>query len=118
MTKEDKFKLGLMGYEEYMEWQEELAEEAARQAELEAMGAAAEELLGEIGNLGEGVSESTESEKPATEKKSGNHTFWEDDDGDRENVSKEEFDNFLAQNSIDVSNSTAIDIDSLLSENS
>ena len=45
-----------------------------------------------------------------------NHTFWEDDEGVRENVSNAEYDNFLAQNQIDVSNTTSFDFDALIRE--
>ncbi len=45
-----------------------------------------------------------------------NHTFWENDGGDRENLSNDAYDDFLAQNNIDVSNMNAVDISAILGE--
>jgi len=76
MTKEEKFKLGLLTYEEYLEWQEELARNANGDSD----------------------------------------TFWRNDDANRENLSKEEYDDFLANNSIDIANKSAVDFDALFAE--
>lgn len=43
-------------------------------------------------------------------------TFWANDDGERLNVSSEEFSDFLSQNNIDVSNNATVDIAALLAE--
>ena len=45
-----------------------------------------------------------------------NHTFWENDGEDRENLSNDAYDDFLAQNNIDVSNMNAVDISAILRE--
>lgn len=76
ISNEDKFRLGLMTYPEYLAWQEELAREVA-------------------------------------EADSGSDTFWRGDTGNRENMSEDEYEDFLSQNSIDVSNRTAIDFEAL-----
>ena len=43
-----------------------------------------------------------------------NHTFWENDEVERLNISDEDYDQFLAQNQIDVSNNNDVDIEALL----
>lgn len=78
MTKEEKYKLGLLSYDEYAEWQKELEAE----------------------------------EKPDNTP----NTFWKDDTETRDNISQESYEDFLANNSIDVSNKTAVDFDSLFAE--
>lgn len=75
ISNEDKLRLGLMTYPEYVAWQQELMKEAA--------GAA------------------------------GSNTFWKDDTEVRENMSTDDYESFLSQNSIDVSNRTAVDFDAL-----
>lgn len=77
ISNEDKFRLGLMTYPEYLAWQEELAREAA----------------------GAG---------------GGSDTFWRDDTESRENMSADDYESFLSQNSIDISNRTAVDFDALV----
>lgn len=89
MSKEEKYKLGLMTYDEYLEWQEELAN-------------APEEL------------ESADTEGS----ESVNHTFWEDDDGDRENLSSDSYSDFLAENGLDISNKNTVNVDELLNGSS
>lgn len=41
-------------------------------------------------------------------------TFWKNDQGERTNVSNEDYQSFLAENSIDVSNTTTLDMDDIL----
>ncbi len=43
-----------------------------------------------------------------------NHTFWEQDEVERLNISNEAYDDFLAQNKIDVSNNAMVDIDAII----
>lgn len=76
-------RFGMLPYsalEEYLKQQEE----AKRQEEAAAQAA------------------QTESAKPAKEERK-NHTFWEDDDGDREMLSQEDYEKFLRENAIDLS---------------
>ena len=44
------------------------------------------------------------------------HTFWEDDEGVRENVSDRDYETFLAMNNLDVSNENAVDVAALLAQ--
>ena len=43
-------------------------------------------------------------------------TFWGNDDGDRENLASDAYNDFLNANNIDISNNNSVDIDSLLGE--
>ncbi len=78
LTYEDKFRLGIITYPEYIQWQTELAQ--------------------------------AEAEK---DKKEEGSTFWSADGGNRDNISSDDYEDFLAQNGIDVSNRTYVDFDSL-----
>ena len=86
MTKTEKYKFGLMTYDEFVAWQQELHEKM---------------LNGEL--------DTDDSSTDTSDTGSTNHTFWEDDDGDRENISADDYAAFLAANNIDVSNKNAID---------
>lgn len=85
LTKYEKYKWGYMTYDEYVLWQKELLEKQ------------------QAGELESELDDSSDSNT------SGSHTFWEDDDGDRENISASDYEAFLAANNIDVSNKNAID---------
>jgi len=87
MTYEEKYKLGLLTYPEYLEWQKELAEEAAKK-------------------------EAAETEATSMH----SDTFWQNDTTDRSNISSDEYNDFLNNNNIDVSNKTAVDFDALCGE--
>lgn len=80
-TYEQKYKCGLLTYEEYLMWMEELKNEEE-------------------------------------EKKGPKHgtTFWQNDEGERENLSSSDYNDFLAQNGISVANSSTVDVASLLAE--
>ena len=80
LTYEDKYKLGILTYPEYIQWQQELAEQ--------------------------------EKEKKK-ESASDGATFWSADGGNRDNISNDDYKDFLAQNNIDVHNSSYVDFDSL-----
>lgn len=84
LTKYEKYQWGYMTYDEYVLWQQELLER---------------QQAGELD-----LDDSSDSDTT-----SGNHTFWEDDEGDRENISASDYEAFLAANNIDVSNKNAID---------
>lgn len=88
---EQKYKLGILTAEEYAMWMHQLADEKRKEAEAQRKKAKA----------GSGHS----------------HTFWEDDEGDRMNVSNDAFDKFLAENNLDVSNTTSVDVEALIKEN-
>lgn len=90
MSYADKYRLGILTYQEYYAWMQEL----------EAQAAAEEEKAS-----GEG-----------TESKVSGKTFWANDTGERTNLSADGFKDFLAENSVDISNSNTVDIASLLSE--
>lgn len=79
LSYEEKYKLGILTYPEYVQWQQELMEEQ-------------------------------EKEKEKSEEGS---TFWSADGGNRDNISDDDYNDFLAQNNIDVTNSTYVDFDSL-----
>lgn len=55
-----------------------------------------------------------QNKPPKKERK--NHTFWEDDGGERKNVSENDFAKFLSENSLDVSNTTAVDVAALIQQ--
>ncbi len=57
--------------------------------------------------------ESLQKEEKSEKK---NHTFWEDDEGIRENVSEADYDSFLAVNDLNVSNNAMVDIDAIIRE--
>ncbi len=76
LSYEEKYKLGIITYPEYVQWQQELAEQ----------------------------------EK---EKQSEGSTFWSADGGNRDNISNDDYNDFLSQNNIDVHNRAYVDFDSL-----
>ena len=84
MSYADKYRFGVLTYPEYLEWMQELAEEAAQE------------------------------EKP--KKKAESNTFWANDDGERENLSNADYEKFLAENAINVSNNTTLDIDRIIND--
>lgn len=90
-------RLGLLPYSAYLQYEQQKAmEEAEKEAELE-----------ETPQLSE--------DEPKEEKK--NHTFWEDDDGEREQLSDEDYAKFLSENAVQLN--TAEDmIANLLKEQS
>lgn len=85
MSYADKYRFGVLTYPEYLEWMQELADEAA-----------------------------VEEEKP--KKKAESNTFWANDDGERENLSNADYEKFLAENAINVSNNTTLDIDRIIND--
>ena len=84
---EQKFKLGIMTPAEYYAWQNELYLKAQEEAQ-----------------------------KAAQSSGKKDHTFWEDDEGVRENVSDRDYETFLAMNNLDVSNENAVDVAALLAQ--
>lgn len=83
----EKFKLGFITPQEYYYWQQELFEEEQKTKALEDK-----------------------------KKSSKNRTFWEDDEAVRENVSNSDYDKFLRENGLNVSNTTAVDIGAIIQE--
>lgn len=49
------------------------------------------------------ITETGENTEPAESKPKKNKTFWEEDEGDRQNVSQEEYEKILAGNGVDIS---------------
>ena len=117
MTKEEKYKLGMMTVDEYYEWQAELAaEEEAKKAE-EAHSDEKKPDHGKLtAYLEKLVAAGPVKDSEDSEEEHKNHTFWEDDDGDRSNMSNDSYAAFLAQNGVDVSNSNTVDFSALLKE--
>lgn len=65
------------------------------------------------------MQEIAEAQNEEAEKKpssGGGKTFWANDDGERMNVSADEFSDFLSQNNIDVTNNATVDIAALFDE--
>lgn len=87
----EKYKLGIITFDEFQIWQAELAKEREGQAE---EGDYLDELI-----------------NGAVSQK--NHTFWENDTSDRLNVSSDAYGEFLLANNLDVSNVNAVDFDAL-----
>ncbi len=79
LSYEEKYKLGILTYPEYVQWQQELMEQ----------------------------------EKEKESKAEEGSTFWSADGGNRDNISTEDYNDFLEQNHIDVTNRTYVDFDSL-----
>lgn len=101
---EQKYALGIMTEYEYMLWQEELAKKAEDERQ------AAEEIAiskEEADALSQIIDTSVDMSKK---------TFWEGEDGDRENVSNDVYEQFLAQNQIDVSNKTMASFEELAAQ--
>ena len=85
LSYEEKYKLGILTYPESVQWQQELMEqEKEKEKEIEKEPQA-----------GEGS------------------TFWSADGGNRDNISADDYNDFLEQNHIDVTNRTYVDFDSL-----
>lgn len=84
---EQKYKLGIMTYEEYGEWlvieRNKAFEEARRKEE---------------------------------EKSSNAATFWGNDKTVRKNVSDDDFDKFLRENNLDVKNDAHVDVNAIINE--
>lgn len=88
---EEKFRLGIMTPQEYAAWQMELFQK--QQEEQEAERAAKEEAS-------------------AAEIEGG--TFWANDKAVRMNLSSDDYSKFLAENGLDVTNTTAVDVGQLI----
>lgn len=87
-----------MSYEEFIEWQNELMEAEKEREENAAL---------------EGVGVGSESAPNSDAAETIYHTFWEGDVADRENISNASYEEFLAQNGIDVSNANAVNLDAI-----
>lgn len=84
-------RLGFLPYSAYLEYEQQKAlEEEANNEDLK------EEQTAEPAD--EEISASEDDHKGESE--NINHTFWEDDDGDREQLSDEEYAKFLEENSV------------------
>ncbi len=84
MSYEDKFRFGLLSYQEYLEWMKSFNSESEN-------------------------NDNTFEEDTAD-------TFWRDDTGERKNFSSSEYESFLSNNKVDVSNRNTVDFD-MLSQN-
>ena len=90
MSYEEKYRFGVLTYPEYLEWMQELSAENA----------AAEE----------------KEQEQETKSKPKSNTFWANDEGKRENLSNSDYEKFLAENAINVSNNTTLDIDRIIND--
>ena len=90
----EKYRLGILTYPEYLMWQAQI-------------------MLGLADTNAQGNTEAaTDSTASASSDSAGR--FWENDSGIRQNVSEDDYEAFLRNNSIDVSNNTTLDIQGLL----
>lgn len=89
----EKAKLGLLTYPEYLEYEEML------------------KLKEQEENGEEIVFEDSEEASPKAPRK--NQTFWQNDESERKNMSSDDYSDFLSQNNVDVTNSTAVNFDEL-----
>jgi len=95
MSYEDKYRFGHISYEEYCAWMYELMNAAQNSAE----------------NTGSDTQEGGAYAASA----SGN-TFWQEDSEKRNNLSSNDYNEFLSSNSVDISNRNTVDFDKLASE--
>ena len=93
MTYEEKYRFGHITYEEYCAWMYELMNQAQAEAQAEA------------------------AQESNTQNASGEGgTFWHNDQAERTNISSTDYNDFLSQNDVDISNRSTIDFDKLASE--
>ncbi|MBR5897512.1 MAG: hypothetical protein IKZ39_07845, partial [Lachnospiraceae bacterium] len=95
MSYEEKYRFGHISYEEYCAWMYELMNSPQEPQDDAAEGS------------GEGNAYTASS--------SGN-TFWQGDQEKRNNLSSNDYNDFLSSNSVDVSNRNTVDFDKLASE--
>ncbi|MBO4680022.1 MAG: hypothetical protein J5626_10150, partial [Lachnospiraceae bacterium] len=95
MSYEEKYRFGHISYEEYCAWMYELMN--APQQSMEATG-----------------SESADG-NAYTASSTGN-TFWQEDQEKRNNLSANDYNDFLSSYSVDISNRNTVDFDKLASE--
>ncbi|MCR5722047.1 MAG: hypothetical protein K6G72_06870 [Lachnospiraceae bacterium] len=95
MSYEDKYRFGHITYEEYCAWMYEL-----------------------MNSQSEVSSSPKASDAPpqAYNSSSAGETFWHEDHQERTNISQNDYSDFLASNSVDVSNRNTVDFDKLASE--
>ena len=105
-TYEQKYALGIMTEYEYMLWQQELMQKAEEERLNAEKTAVSEDEAKDLNELFESEKEFDASKK----------TFWEGEDGDRENISDNAYEDFLRQNGLDVSNKTATSFDDLVAQ--
>lgn len=99
LTYEEKYRFGHLTYPEYIEWQNELYLQYCEENNLNPDGTPASES-----ELGDKAYNATSS------------TFWKDDTSARNNVSSDEYNDFLSENNIDVSNNNTVDVSSILAD--
>lgn len=95
MSYEDKYRFGHITYEEYCAWMYELM------------------------NAPQDTQESpsdTQTDGSVYAASSAGETFWNEDRQERTNLSANDYNDFLASNSVDVSNRNTVDFDKLASE--
>ncbi|MBO4617798.1 MAG: hypothetical protein J5717_10610 [Lachnospiraceae bacterium] len=92
MTYEEKYRFGHITYEEYCAWMYELMNAQQNgDAQGEGAGGAA----------------------PSADERG---TFWHNDQAERTNISSNDYNDFLSQNNVDISNRSTVDFDKLASE--
>jgi len=90
---EEKYRLGIMTPQEYAAWQMELFRKQQEEQEAERL----------------------ERERAAADSIEGG-TFWANDTTIRTNISGDDYNKFLAENGLDVSNTTAVDVGQLIQQ--
>lgn len=95
MTYEEKYRFGHITYEEYCAWMYELMNEAQQNQNREQGPAQGQTQAQDRGE---------------------NITFWHDDSAERTNISSNDYNDFLSQNNVDISNRSTVDFDKLASE--
>lgn len=106
MTYEEKFRFGVLTYYEYVAWMNELAEKNREE------------------NVEDTANKSTDEGKAQTDWKTGENsnedkardTFWQNDGESRSNISSDDYEKFLSESGVDVSNATNLDINDILEE--
>lgn len=99
LTYEEKYRFGHLTYPEYIEWQNELYLQYC-----------------EENNINPDGTPASESEPEDKAYNATSSTFWKDDTSARNNVSSDEYNDFLSENNIDVSNNNTVDVSSILAD--
>ena len=94
LTYKDKYRFGLLSYQEYCDW-------AAKNFDENASGYPDDEDT---------------STKEDTQKPNDGKTFWANDEEERTNLSHDDYEDFLSNNSIDTSNKSSVDVGSLMAK--
>lgn len=101
MSYEEKARFNLLTYPEYCQWMMELQEENEKASGKDSK---------------EPVKEERRAWDLETTTTTSSNTFWKNDDGKRQNLSGDDYEKFLSENCVDVSNKTNLDISDLIQD--